>query len=295
MSKYCIVLVLLMSNYSSKAQELYIVTEPASNMATGSIGVRLTNKLFRMEHDGSYSYRLEPEIMFGVSKNLMLHTNLYASNMFQNSFRFEGAGIYAKYRFLSRDDVHTHFRMAAFGKVTLIDNPNAIIHTEKHDMGGGIIHEETHRYYSDEIELDGNNSGLNTGIVATQLIHKLAVSGSVSYLNRWKNGNREKQPGLTNHALNYSFSSGYLLLPRQYKSYRQTNVNLYAEFLGSTGLDKKGYYVDAVPGIQFIFNSISRLDLAYRTQIAGNMTRFSENSWLLRFEYNFLNAFGKTK
>ncbi|NJO24859.1 MAG: hypothetical protein HC867_02290 [Bacteroidia bacterium] len=50
----------------------------------------------KMEPDGKYDYRLEPEIMFGISKNLMVHANLYASNMFQKQFRFEGAGLYAK-------------------------------------------------------------------------------------------------------------------------------------------------------------------------------------------------------
>jgi hypothetical protein len=293
MTKHILILTFSFASLISNAQELYIVTEPASNMATGSLGVRLTNKLYRMEHDGSHSYRLEPEIMFGISKKLMLHANLYASNMFQNSFRFEGASVYAKYRFLSIDDIHSHFRMAAFGKVSLIDNPNAITEIEKHDSGGGVIHEEMHNYYSDELDLDGSNSGMNTGIVATQLMHKVALSGSATYTNRWKNGDREKVPGLSNHALNYSFSAGYLFLPREYKNFRQTNLNLYSEFLGASGLDKKGYYVDFVPGIQFIFNSISRLDFAYRTQIAGNMTRFSENSWLLRFEYNFLNAFNR--
>lgn len=48
----------------ASAQELYVSTEPASNMATGSIGFRLNSKLFKMNHDGKYdSYRIEPEIM----------------------------------------------------------------------------------------------------------------------------------------------------------------------------------------------------------------------------------------
>jgi hypothetical protein len=296
MKRFLILLFLCTTGRLVIGQELYVVTEPASNMAAGSIGVRLNNKLFKMEQGSSnYSYRLDPEVMFGVSKNLMVHGNLYASNMFQGSFRFEGASVYAKYRFLSNDDLHSHFRMAGFGKISLIDNPNAITHTEKHDVGGGVIHEVTQNYYSDEIDLDGNNSGYLMGIVATSLSHKVAISGSASYVNRWQNGDRPKQPGLTEHALNYSLSTGYLLFPRKYTNYRQTNLNLYLEILGSTGLDKSGYYLDVVPAIQFIFNSISRLDLAYRAQITGDMQRFSENSWLLRFEYNFLNAFGKNK
>ena len=47
--------------------------------------------------------------------------------------------------------------------------------------------------------------------------------------------------------MNYSLSAGYLLFPETYKNYRQTNVNLYLEFLGAMSLDQKDYYIDASP------------------------------------------------
>ncbi len=50
--------------FYTNAQELYVSTEPASNMPAGSIGLRLNSKLFKMNHDGKYNgYRIEPEIM----------------------------------------------------------------------------------------------------------------------------------------------------------------------------------------------------------------------------------------
>jgi len=284
---------LLFSFYLSQAQELYIMTEPASNMPSHSLGVRLTNRLMPMKYDNSLSYRLESEVMYGVNKNLMVHGNLYASNMFAENFKFEGGSGYAKYRFLSIDDVHRHFRMAAFGKVSIINNPAYIRHTVKHDLGNGIIHEETSNIYSHEIDLDGNNSGAAAGIIATQLLHKLALSATAGYTKSWNNINREKIAGGNTNAVNYSVSAGYLLLPKTYKNYRQTNVNLYLELLGGTGLDKKGYYIDAAPGIQFILNSISRVDIAYRTQLTGDMLRYNKTSWLIRYEYNFLNPGSK--
>jgi hypothetical protein len=260
------------------AQELYVSTEPASNMATGSIGLRLNSKLFQMKNNSGYTLRLDPEIMVGASKKLMVHLNAYASNMYQQNLKIEGASIYGKYRFLSNDDVHSHFRMAAFSKIAFINNPTVLYANNKY-------------YNSDEIDLDGNNSGFLAGIVATQLLHKLAVSSSVAYADRFSNMNESKMPGQSSQAVNYSLSAGYLLLPREYKNFSQTNFNLYCEILGSSSIDKKGYYLDAAPAVQFIFNSIARLDLSYRTQFAGNMQRLSSNYFLLRFEYNLLNVF----
>ena len=260
------------------AQELFVSTEPASNMATGSIGLRLNTRIFKMETAGDFSYRLNPELMIGVNNRLMLHLNLYASDMYQPSLRWEGAGIYAKYRFYSNDDVQTHFRIAVFSMISLIDNPVS-------------LKSGNQTYTSDEIDLDGNNSGLLAGLVATQLLHKLALSGSVAFTNRWDNLDASKLPGQPAEGVNYSFSGGYLIWPTVYKNFRQTNINLYAEFLGSSSLDKKSYFLDAAPAIQFIFNSISRLDFSWRMQLSGDMERLSKNEYIIRYEYNFLNAF----
>lgn len=246
-----------------------------------------------MQHNNSYSYRLEPEVMIGLNKNWMLHGALYTSTMFTNRFHFEGGSLYGKYRFLSIDDVHSHFRMAAFGKISLSNNPVTDMYTVKHDAGNGEVHEQTQQFSSNEIDLAGNNTGMSGGLIATQLIHKLALSATAAYVTRWDNSNLHPVQGMNNNAVNYSLSTGYLLFPKSYSNYRQTNINLYAEVLGSSGLDKKGFYLDIAPGIQFIFNSISRLDIAYRVQVAGDMARFNQRTWLLRYEYNFLNVFVK--
>ncbi|MFT3749939.1 MAG: hypothetical protein QM768_16590 [Agriterribacter sp.] len=284
---------LVMSNICLlQAQELYVITEPASNMPAQNFGIRLTNKLMHMSFDNSYSYRIEPELMFGIHKNFMLHTGFYASDMFTGRFNFEGGSIYGKYRFMSIDNLHSHFRMAASGKLAVIKNPASITHRMLH-YTDDIPHEETVNIYSDEMDLNGNNSGMSGGVIATQLLHKLALSATISYTNRWKNIDAPKIPGISNNALNYSFSTGYLLFPKTYKNYRQVNVNLYAEVLAASALDRKSDYVDIVPAIQFIFNSISRIDIAYRTQLAGNMRRYNTSSWMLRYEYNFLNALSK--
>ena len=64
------------------------------------------------------------------------------------------------------------------------------------------------------------------------------------------------------------------------------------EFLGQSFTDKRQYYLDVAPAVQFIFNSISRLDFSYRTQLAGNINRLGNSNFMIRLEYNLLNVFG---
>ncbi|MES2773798.1 MAG: hypothetical protein V4722_06420 [Bacteroidota bacterium] len=281
-----------------QAQELYVFTEPASNMATGSFGFRLNNYAMPMSHSTKTSYRLEPELMWGASKNLMVHAAAYASNMFQSKMRVEGGSLYAKYRFLSKDDIHSHFRMAAFGKLSLIDNPvleaATTTHTYYDGQGNPYLHDITDYYQSNQMNIDGDHSGYQLGVVATKLQHKLAVSGSASYMHRLDNLKGQKFAATdARHALNFTASAGYLLLPKEYTSYGQTNFNLYLEMLGYVPMDTRGYSIDAAPAVQFIFNSIARLDFGYRFQIAGDVSRHYKSMFLLRLEYNWLNAFSK--
>jgi hypothetical protein len=298
--KFFAVIIFLFAMQITSAQELYVFTEPASNMAAKSIGIRVAYRQFRMEHNNRFNvYRIDPEIMFGISKHLMVHVNAFASNMFQGNLKAEGASLYAKYRFLSKDDIHAHFRMAAYGKISFINNPTIITYEEDHLVpdgnGGTVNHSLVTNKVNNEIELDGANSGMAAGIIATKLKNKLAVSGSVGYLYRLNNLHNKREVIVPWHAVNYSLSAGYLLFPKEYTSYKQTNINLYVEFLGNSFSGKqhwenKKYYLDIAPALQFIINSIARVDLGYRTQLAGNTLRMSNSSFLIRAEYNFLNS-----
>jgi hypothetical protein len=49
------------------------------------------------------------------------------------------------------------------------------------------------------------------------------------------------------------------------------------------------------PALQFIFNSNAKLNVGYRFQLAGNMNRMANNSWLVSFERTFLNALKQRK
>ncbi len=247
------------------AQELYVSTEPASNMATHSLGIRLENQGF---FSPVYKNRTSLEIMYGASKSLMVHGSLYASDFYQNGPHFEGGSVYAKYRFLSVDSVQKHFRGAFFAKLSSINNP--------------IVNQE--------ITLEGDNSGLQSGVVFTQLLHKLALSGSASYQHAWDNAGGHSLPaGNAKDAIAYTLSAGYLTLPRHYTSYSQTNLNLYLELLGKTNPGYGQSYLDAAPAVQLIFNSLIRLDFSYRVPLYNSMVRNSNHMYLVRLEYNLFN------
>lgn len=270
--------------FPAQAQELYVSSEPASNMPARSVGLRMTNKFFKMEHDGRTAFRFEPEVMFGINRRFMVHVTGYMANAMQPGTRFEGGSIYAKYRFLSQDEPHAHFRMAAYVKGSIIDNPFTPAPDGEHNELN---------YANNEADLEGNNSGISGGIIATKLVHKMAVSGTLAYNRFTNNIKNDLTANFSRNMLNYSLSFGYLTLPVTYKSYEQTNLNLYVELLGKANVDNgvKGNYVDIAPAIQFIFNSTTRLDLSYRWELAGNMVRNMPSSFTVRIEHNIFNAF----
>lgn len=248
------------------AQELYVNTEPASNMATRSLGIRLENQGYSA---GGWKDRTTLELMYGANKNLMLHTAFYTSNYYRAN-HFEGGSAYAKYRFLSVDTVQRHFRGAVFAKVSAINNP----------------------LVNQEIALEGDNSGWQSGVVFTQLLHKLALSGSASYLRAFDNrGNNRLPVSNARDAISYTLSAGYLLLPKNYQNYDQMNLNVYVELLGKTNPGYAQSYLDAAPAVQFIFNSVFRVDLSYHAPLYNDMVRTSKNIYLLRLEYNLFNIF----
>jgi len=248
------------------SQELYVNTEPASNMATHSLGVRLENQ---GDFNPVYKNRTTLEIMYGASKDWMIHCSLYQSDYYQNQQHFEGGSVYAKYRFLSVDSVQSHFRGAFFAKVSGINNPLP----------------------NQEISLEGDNSGFQTGVVFTKLMHKLALSGSASYLHAFDNGAYHLPLTNADNAVAYTLSAGYLLFPKTYTSYNQVNVNLYFELLGKTNPGYNQSYLDAAPAVQFIFNSVFRVDLSYKAPLYNSMVRNSNNTYLVRLEYNIFNIF----
>jgi hypothetical protein len=266
------VLIALLSLLTSHlyAQELYSLTEPASNIAAGAIGIRLDNSIMNEVNSKKTNYHFIPGVMVGLSKKFMLQGNIFFSNR-NELFSYEGASLYGKCRFLSNDVLQKHFRMAAFARLSV----------NKSD-----IHQQ-------EINMYGHNTGFEGGIVATQLLKKVALSTSVSFLKATDNGNNNKFIYGTKEskAVNYTFSVGKLILPKEYRSYKQLNLNVMVESLGQVNIGSGKYYIDIAPVVQFIFNSRSKLDIGYKKELTSTMIRTAPNGFFIRLEHNLFNIF----
>jgi hypothetical protein len=265
-----LVFLLLLFVGKVEAQELFIFTEPASNMPARSIAIKQSGKIFN-DASGSGT-RHATELMIGANKNIMLHAAATYGRLNGTPFGLESLRAYGKYRFFSADGMYSHFRMAAFAEVA---------------------HSNTKPMYQ-ELNLQGDHSGVQAGLVFTQLLHKLAISSTISYLaiNGYSK-THQLAMGNTSEAVNYTLSVGRLIAPKKYTSYDQTNVNIYAELLGQTLTGTNKRYLDFAPGVQFIFNSKAKLNIAYRYNLQSNMTRMAPSSWMIGGEWLFLNAFKK--
>jgi hypothetical protein len=252
-----------------EAQELFPYSEPASNMPTRSLAIKLSSMYGNFS--GLLKQRYTPELMAGFNKDLMVHVGTTFSDMHTENIKWESVYTYSKYRFLSNDEVHQHFRMAVFAEGGYSKNKAAF----------------------DELNITGDVSGLQAGVIATELVNKFAASATASYIHSLAPKDEHSHYNPAEKALSYSLSAGYLVLPLEYTSYDQTNFNIYAELLGQRALDKDAYFVDLAPSVQFIFKSTAKLNVGYRFQLGGNALRNMDKSLMVSFEYLFLNALKK--
>ncbi len=297
-------LILLLPSGTLRAQELFIQSEPASTMPGGVTGIRAFGQVYREPGDyyrGMAAFR----IMHGVTPKLTMMLTATASNHHSKElppdfpdhntpqvgvplpWRFNGVNLYAKYRLLSRDGAKSHFRISAYGSASWLD----------------VAHDEG------EPDLMDDTKGFGAGLITTWLKDHFALSATVGGIlpSGYKGPVPDIIPGLPSipahveygNALTWSLSAGYLLLPRTYRNYRQTNVNLYAELLGKSYSQGKVFlenigsgsayqisgpalqvfeahsYLEFHPGIQAILGSNLRIDLsAGFPLISRSYTRF---------------------
>src|SRR5688500_99748 len=99
--KYFIIMFFSILSVGSSAQELYVFSEPASNMPAKSISVKLTARYPDSKYNDFFKQRYMPEVMVGVNKNLMVHLSGTFSDYYTINPAWESVKFYAKYRFLS--------------------------------------------------------------------------------------------------------------------------------------------------------------------------------------------------
>jgi hypothetical protein len=254
---------------SVRSQELFVFSEPASNMPAKSLGIRASNWLMYDKTNSTLNDQLLPELMWGANKNLMIHLDGFFTNQ-GGKFHAVGAGIYAKYRIYSADAVNRHFRMAVYGRLSLNNS----------------------EIFQQEIDLTRNNTGYALGLIATQLLHRQAISATIGFNQAYNNGSINKiPPGQADQAINFSLSTGRLILPKEYISFKQTNLNIMLELSGQHLLSANENFLDLAPALQFIFNSQTRLDIGYKFQLYSNMQRVAPNGYMIRVEHLLFNVF----
>ena len=255
------------------SQELYVFNEPASTLPARSLSIKLKNHLVQKTALlNQFSFRSTPQVFVGLNKNLTIRLGGTVSSMYSTQAKVESFQLYAKYRFLSKDAIHRHFRMAGYLEAARTNAP----------------------FHYDEINLGGDRSGLEAGLILTQLWNKFALSGTLSqtqvfHYYRWDKVRHGVLHPFT--SAQFNLSAGYLVFPKTYNSYKQTNLNFYLELLTQKALDRSLYYVDLAPAVQLIFASKTKLNVGYRFQLDGDMKRMMQRSWLLSLETSFLGAF----
>ncbi|MCD6019509.1 MAG: hypothetical protein K0S53_2630 [Bacteroidetes bacterium] len=287
------------------AQELYPNSEPASITPKHVLGIRSMNEVY--SSDGNFKSWHGAMFMYGVSSKLMLNAMITTSNHHYktlpanyiqkdanqkeyvvqpsspNKYLFESINLGFRYRFMNFDQDHRHFRMALYG--------NGVYAQQPHDEA--------------EVSLMGDNKGVGGGLISTVLLNKLAVSLTTGFVKPFSYKENSSAIALNyGNAYNYSLSFGYLIYPRKYKNYNQTNINLYAEFLGKAydaltvtnnsytviATDEpyqKGNYIEFRPAIQFIVKSNLRIDASTAFPLVNKSYIRKYPLYLLNVQYYF--------
>ena len=299
-----------MQSLLGEAQELFPATGSASNLPKGVLRVKLNNEFYtdvsqtRIWQGYSFSFGMSPKIEISQVYNFSNHHDYLLPDDFithnNNSkslitqgyvngrpypFLFENLTLGIKYRFLSLNANHEHFRMACYLNLAGGNEPHSVA----------------------ESNLMGDNSGASPGLIATYLKNRFAISLNAAAIFPHRYLQSDSNIILSyNNALTYSLSFGYLLLPHKYKTYKQTNVNIYAELIGESygGMKSitnngqavnwynvpslnKGSYLEMRPSVQFIFLSNTRLDLSIAYLLMGQSYERSYPLYFLTIQHDF--------
>ena len=266
-------LILVIIFNDSYSQELYINSEPASLIPKGTKVVRLSYSNIIIDESNSLgdvanAFLMTPSLAYGLSKKIMISTSFqFANRPYEQdlvpNFVFNGFKFYSKQRIYTTDKQKNHTRLSSFLKYS--------------------FHKDN--FMKSNIDLDLQDKGFELGLIGTQLIKKLAISITSAYI-RANDINDDSNNLISLSTFKNSLSAGYLLLPRKYKSYKQTNFNLYLEYLTNTIMNKtfpvryNRFSSTLAPGLQFVILSRSRLDFSYKIRKGD-----TENEFFIKFTY----------
>ena len=292
-------LIILIFVHTSYSQELYIVSHPAANLSKNRIELR--NNV--MGYDNFNYYHNSFEINYGILGNLTLYNNIFYTldNGYSFVGNYEGT---VRYRFLDIDKKNYHLRFAA--------QSGALIPVNEQPIVSGEIEYELHpghvvKYYdfANDITVPSvdfhttDNYTIKNDIIVTNLIKKFAITGEMGF-----NVNIPKNDFKFGNYFDWSLAMGYLLFPKEYKSYDDVNINLYSEskayyfyknkFLGSEISKSGGFRLDTYIGVQAIFLSSIMAELSYKIPVHSNEyaeTQIGERSNALLISLRYLFFF----
>lgn len=285
---------------SLEGQELFPIADNASSVPKGVCGIRMLDegypekKLLRNVAGLKVLYGISPRLSANITGTisdyhqrtlpfdfishnhsggqLVSETNTPEAGV-AYPYVFNSIDIYARYRVVSIDGLNMHYRVAAYAEYSYVAVPS---HEAEPDL---VVH----------------TSGYGAGVIQTFLFRHFAISSTAGFVipKEYKGNTYDKYGGIYpttieyGRAVNYSLSFGYLLLPRCYTSYAQTNWNIYCEFTGkaygsakiteqdgpfsgaivynlpiTTPILEGSNYVDINPGIQCILKSVYRIDVS---------------------------------
>jgi len=284
---------------TAHGQELFPMNEPASTVPKGVLAVKILTesnneaRRIRNQFSARIQYGLtskftiwaQPMISnhhdIQLPNDIINHQHIGANTIYYTSnirygghypYTFSGLHLYGKYRFLNYDDDDSHLRFAAYGEYTAF---------------GKQAHDEA------EAHLQGDNAGAGGGLIATWLKNRLAVSftGGIIAPEPYRETDTFRQFELDySKAWTYNLPFGYLVYPKKYESYEQSNYNIYVEFMGkkyddaafsrrgelvdiNTASLSGGAYLDVYLGVQRIIRANDRFEISIGLPVIGRSYR----------------------
>lgn len=293
-----ILLFLFLISFEGYSQELYIVTHPAANLSKH----RFEFRNIVMEYDNFNYYHNSFALNYGLLGNLTLYNDIYyswdASNKFFGNYEFA-----ARYRFsmFDVDKQNYHLRSAIQSGFIIPVNAKPIVDGEvEYELHPG--HKVKLYNFVEDITVPSvdfhttDNYTIKNDLIVTNLIDKFSITGEMGF-----NVNLPKNDFKFGNYFDWALSMGYLLLPHQYKSYDDINVNLYLEnkayffyknkFLGTDIVNSGGFRLDTYLGVQTIFFSSLMLEMSYKIPVHSNEyveTQIGRRSTALLFSLRYL-------
>jgi hypothetical protein len=285
---WVIVFLSILTFTDSFSQELFPNTEPASTIPKKVAWFRQINEMYK-DINGHSRYYAGFRLMYGLTKRFTVMTTIGASNHHFKTipsnftgyitnhhtlkypaypFLIEGVNWYVKYRLVNFDGEQKHLRIAAYAETAKA----FVAHTEG------------------ESNIMTENSGYGGGLIFTRLYKRFAASVTWGFVRSKPYKQKDQYHTLSfqaGYVKNYDVSFGYRLYPKKYDSYKDVNVNIYAEFLNRDYSAAKISY-DGVPySYTYLQNSgVQGTQYTYNGLIAN---RYSELRTSFQFIMNSTN------